>query len=277
MAANEEEKRNLIVKEIESWRRSKLLPEQYCDFLQNIYLEDLDDRPKSFASAVLKKIGHASGRQWFLAFGIFALICFVVLHFSVFPLVLQIAIAAFVTGGLVYAGVRQRESRPTRGYALLGAGMAFLFGAGLTIVGLQWGWEGSGLLWLLALLAVVWIGGGLWLRLALPQWLGWLSAISLYALLLAEHAPASSVFEVQIFWLPAALLFCWLSWFLHVRIASAGTALFATALVLWFMPEVYSALYGVRPEWIQTEILIKILIAGIGMFRLRKQWMEWVA
>lgn len=155
--------------------------------------------------------------------------------------------------------------------------MAFLLGSGLAIVGLQWGWASSGLQWLLGLLAVIWIGGGIRLRLALPQWLGWMSAIALYALLLAEHAPASSVFEVQIFWIPAALLFCWLSWFLHVRLASAGTAMFAASLVLWFMPEIYSALYGVRPEWIQIEILIKIFIAGIGMFRLRKQWMEWVA
>jgi hypothetical protein len=104
MAANDEEKRNLIVKEIESWRRSKLLPEQYCDFLQNLYLEDLEDRPRGVTGAVVKKIGQASGKQWFLASGIFALICFVVLHFSVFPLLLQIAIALLVTGGFVYAG-----------------------------------------------------------------------------------------------------------------------------------------------------------------------------
>ena len=26
-----------IVKEIEHWQRSKLLPEQYCDFLLNLY------------------------------------------------------------------------------------------------------------------------------------------------------------------------------------------------------------------------------------------------
>ncbi|MFB9280038.1 hypothetical protein [Cohnella cellulosilytica] len=277
MAANEEEKRNLIVKEIESWRRSKLLPEQYCDFLQNIYLEDLEDRPRGITGAAMKKISQASGKQWFLASGIFALICFVVLHFSAFPLLLQIAIALLVAGGFVFAGVKQRESRPARGYAWIGAGIVFLFGSGLAIVGLRWGLGGSALLWLLGLLAVVWLGGGLWLRLALPQWLGWLAAIALYALLLAEHAPAASVFEVQIFWIPAALLFLWLSWFMHVRLASAGTAMFAAALVLWFMPEIYSALYGVRPEWIQTEILIKILIAGIGMFRLRKQWMEWVA
>jgi hypothetical protein len=40
MAALDNEKRNLVVKEIEAWRRSKLLPEQYCDFLQNLYLDD---------------------------------------------------------------------------------------------------------------------------------------------------------------------------------------------------------------------------------------------
>jgi hypothetical protein len=40
---------------------------------------------------------------------------------------------------------------------------------------------------------------------------------------------------------------------------------------------VYSALYGIDKEWIQIELLSKIVIAGFSMFRLRKQWMEWVA
>ncbi|TVY00549.1 hypothetical protein [Cohnella terricola] len=277
MAVTDEEKRNLIVKEIESWRRNKLLPEQYCDFLQNIYLEDLDDRPKGFVGNAVKKIEQASGKSWLLSFGIFALICFVVLHFSAFPFLLQISVACLVTSAFAVVGIRMKERNPTRGLLTLAAGMAFMIGVGFSIVWSN-GWSGSsGPLWLLGICAIVWICGGLWLRLALPQWLGWISAIALYALLLARHLPNASLFEVQLFWMPASLLFCWLSWFLHVRNQSAGTAMFGAAIVLWFMPEVYSAIYGIHPEWVQIEILIKILIAGIGMFRLRKKWMEWVA
>jgi hypothetical protein len=277
MAVKDEEKRNLIVKEIESWRRNKLLPEQYSDFLLNIYLEDLDERSKGFTGNLVRKIGQASGKQWLLTFGIFALICFVVLHFSAFPLLLQIVVTCAVATGFVLVGVRQRESRPARSYVLLGGGMALLLGLGFVIVHVHWGVGGPALLWLLGLCAAIWIGCGMWLKLALPQWFGWVAAIAAYALLLERHVTSPSVLEVQVFWIPAALLFCWLSWFLHVRHRSAGTAIFGASLVLWFMPEIYSALYVLHQEWIQIEILIKILIVGIGMFRLRKQWMEWVA
>jgi hypothetical protein len=277
MAALDDEKRNLVVKEIEAWRRSKLLPEQYCDFLQNLYLDDLNERPQGFTGNAIKKVGQASGKQWFLAFGSFSLICFVVLHFSAFPLALQIGLTAVVTAAFVLIGVRFREQSPIRGLLSLGAGMAFLFGAGFGILHLN-GWaEGSGPLWLLALCAAALIGCGLLVRFALLHWAGWMVIVLLYSLLLAQHVTSPTLLEVQVFWIPAALLFGWLSWFLHVRFKSTGGVLFATAIILWFMPEVYSTLYAIHIEWIQVEILLKIVIAGVGMFSLRKQWMEWVA
>jgi hypothetical protein len=277
MAALDDEKRNVVVKEIEAWRRSKLLPEQYCDFLLNLYLDDLNERPQGFMGNAIKKVGQASGKQWLLAFGSFTLICFVVLHFSAFPLALQIGLTAVVTAAFVLIGVRFREQSPIRGLLSLGAGMAFLFGAGFGILHLH-GWaEGSGPLWLLALCAAALIGCGLLVRFALLHWAGWMVIVLLYSLLLAQHVTSPTLLEVQVFWIPAALLFGWLSWFLHVRFKSTGGVLFATAIILWFMPEVYSTLYAIHIEWIQVEILLKIVIAGVGMFSLRKQWMEWVA
>jgi hypothetical protein len=37
---DQEKKREILLYEIEHWRRSRLLPEQYCDFLSNLYRED---------------------------------------------------------------------------------------------------------------------------------------------------------------------------------------------------------------------------------------------
>lgn len=277
MAALNEANRNVVVKEIESWRRNKLLPEQYCDFLLNIYLEDLNERSQGFMGNTMKKIGQASGKQWMLVFGIFALICLVVLHFSAFHLSLQIALTSVVAAAFVALGIKQRVDKPVRGSLSIGAAMVFLLGVGFIILQLN-GWlDGSGPLWLLGLCSTVWIGTGVLLRFAVLHWMGWMIAVILYALLLSQHAPSPSLLEVQVFWIPAALLFAWLSWFLHVRYKSAGAVFFATALPIWFMPEVYSALFAIHTQWIQVEIIIKILIAGFGMFRLRKQWMEWVA
>ncbi|WP_239617403.1 hypothetical protein [Cohnella mopanensis] len=277
MAGLDEEKRNIVVKEIESWRRNKLLPEQYCDFLQNIYLEDLNERPLSYAGTVVKKIGQASGKLWLLAFGSFALICFVVLHFSAFPLPLQIGITSIVPAAFIVFGAKLREDNPTRGLIAMGSGMAFLIGVGFLVLRLNDWLAGSGPLWLLGICAAVWISSGILLRYAVVHWFGWMAIVTLYTLLLAKHTSGPSLLETQVYWIPAALLICWLSWFLHVKYKSTGTVLFATSLVLWFMPEVYSALYAIHTDWIQLEIVIKIVIMGITMFRLRKQWMEWVA
>ncbi|MEK0313026.1 hypothetical protein [Cohnella sp. 56] len=273
----DEDKRKWVVREIESWRRAKMLPEHYCDFLQNLYLDDLTVRPKSAAGERLQKIGQASGKQWLYVLVIFSLICLVALHFSAFPPALQIAISVIGTGVLVALGSRFRDSLPARGLTLLSAGMLLLPASGAAILHIQ-GWtEGPGLFILLVASALIWIVCGIAERFAVLHWLGWMGIVALYAAVLSRQAPHPSWLEVQVFWVPAALLFAWLSWFLHVKFKMTGAVLFATALILWFMPEVYSALFGVARDWIQIELLIKIALVGTLMFRLRRQWMEWVA
>lgn len=276
MPVTDDEKKKLIVKEIESWQRGKLLPEQYCDFLLNLYLDDLTDRPKNAAEAALRKIGQASVKMWLLGFGIFAVICLVVLHFSAFPLALQIALVGLSAAGFVGWGARWRRDLPLRAYLLIGTGMLLLLGGGIAVLHLH-DWEsGAGPVLLLMTCAIVWIVCGIALRFGLLHWCGWLAIIVLYAWMLGRRATAPSPLEVQIFWLPASLLFAWLSWFMHVKLRSAGTVLFATALVLWFMPELYAALHRLDAVWIQLGLLVKTVLLGFALFKYRKKWMEWV-
>jgi hypothetical protein len=274
--ATDDERRKTIVSEIDHWRRSKLLPGQYCDFLQNLYLEDVNERPKGAVSHAVRQIGQASGRRWMLVFGIFTLICVVALHFSAFPLPLQIGLVALVTIGFVGLAVYWREDRPLLALPVMGAGMLFLFGAGAVVLQLH-GWtEGIGPAILLVICAAMCIGCGLIVRLAFVHWLGWMAVIALYAQLLIQHVPHPSWGQTQLFWIPAALLFCWLSWYLHVRFQSVGLVLFTTAFIVWFMPELHASLIDVNPQWVQFGLVGKTLLAGLGMYKLRKQWMEWV-
>lgn len=276
MPVSEDEKKKLIVKEIESWRRGKMLPEQYCDFLQNLYLDDLDDRPKNVVGLAVQKIGQATRKQWLLAFGIFVLICLIVLHFSAFPLALQIGLIGLGTAGFVAGGAYWRERLPLRAYLLLGAGMLFLLGTGIALLHLHgWG-TGGGPIALLMICALVGIGCGIALRFGLLHWFGWLAIIVLYAWMLGRRIPDPSALQVQLFWLPASLLFGWISWFMHVKFRSAGTVMFATALVLWYMPELYSALHHLDEKWIQAGLLLKTAALGFALYRFRKHWMEWV-
>lgn len=276
MPVTDDDKRKFIVNEIEAWRRSKLLPEHYCDFLQNLYLDDLNERPKGALQNAVHHIGKAPGKKWFLVFGIFVLICIVVLHFSVFPLALQIGIVGLTTTGFVALAGACRENRPVQALLSMGAGMIFLFGAGAAILQLH-GWtEGFGPIALLAICSVMCIGCGLIVRLALVHWFGWLAIAALYMRLLLTEIRDPSWGETQLFWIPAALLFVWLAWYLHVRFQSVGAVLFGTGILLWFMPELHAAVSNVDPQWVQAGLLGKTLVAGFGMYRLRKRWMEWV-
>lgn len=275
-AASQEEKRKFIVNEIEAWRRSKLLPEQYCDFLQNLYLQDLDDRPKGTVAKTVKSIEQASPTRWLLSFAIFASVCLVILHFSVFPLPLQMAIVGLVTTGFVALGGYQREVHPLRALMATGSGMVFLFGAGAAILRLH-GWEeGIGPLVLLGACAALCIVCGLVLRMPFIHWLGWMAIVALYARLLIWHVPQPAWGETQLYWIPAALLLIWSAWFFHIRFSSVGTVLFATGLIVWFMPELQGVMTHVDPRWVQAGFLGKTVLAGFVLFRFRKQWTEWV-
>ncbi|WP_276355970.1 hypothetical protein [Cohnella caldifontis] len=262
--------------EIEAWRRSKLLPEHYCDFLQNLYLDDLNDRPKGAVETAVRKIGQAPRKRWVLVFGVFALICIVVLHFSAFPLALQIGLAGLCTTGFVLLGGLWREPRPGRSLLAMAAGMLITFGTGAAILELH-GWtDGGGPIVLLAVCAALCIGCGLIVRQALIHGFGWLALIALYARLLFHHVSEPAWAETQLFWIPAALLFIWLSWFAHVRFKSVGIVLFANGLIVWYMPELQSALGGIDPAWVQAGLVGKTVLAGWLLYRFRNQWMEWV-
>ncbi|THF75632.1 hypothetical protein [Cohnella fermenti] len=276
MSMLDEEKKKLIVNEIEAWRRGKMLPDHYCDFLQNLYLDDLTDRPKGLVGAAMHRIEGASGRSWFLVFGIFVSLCLIVLHFSVFPLLLQIALIGLGTCGFVVGSAWWRERLPKRAYLLAFLGVLYLVSTGISLLELH-GWTGgSGPLLLIGICALVWIACGITLRLGLLHWAGWMAVIALYAGLLWRHTSDPSWGEIQLYWLPASLLFGWLSWFAHAKIKTAGGVLFATALVLWFMPELYSALLGVKGAFMIAEWAVKALLLGVLLYRFRKKWMEWV-
>jgi len=271
----EEAKRNVLVREIEWWRQSKLLPESYCDFLLNLYLNEPGKRSR-FGSAV-RRIGTAAPLKWVFFFSIFSLICFILLYFSFFSPALQMVLAATATAGLLALAVRGRKRAPLGAPFALGAAMFIPLIAGLAVLD-SGGWlNPAGMAVLFGICAVIWIICGVAFRMALLQTGGLLLAMGGYALLLADRLNDPVWFEVQLCWVPLAILFAWLSWFLHDRVPGSGAALFAAALVAWYMPEIYSVLADVDRPWVEAQFLVKTALLGLGLFRLRRHWTEWVA
>ncbi|XEC96831.1 hypothetical protein AB6A23_10000 [Paenibacillus tarimensis] len=273
----DEQHRKLIVKEIQHWQRSKLLPEQYCDFLLNLYLDDPTKRPPTgIAGKAAAAIQRSKGRHWFLVFGLASLICFIALYFSLFHPLMQIAVMAAGVLVLLLLGHRLRPRNEAFGLVFVSSGMLTMLGLGLYYLKLHgishWAWQ----MLFLAVCAILWIIYGIGARIPLLHLCGWIAAIMVYAMLLSRNTDRPEWYEIQLYWVPAALLFAWGSWFVGRWSKEASAVVMITAALLWFMPEIYNALLIVEPVGLQMQIILKIAVGGILLYALRKRWIAWV-
>jgi len=277
-----QERRQIIVKEIDHWRRSKLLPDQYCDFLLNLYadqqtLESARERESymTFGKAA-NAVQNASGKQWLLTFIIVTLISFVVLYFTVFHPALQITVIAIAVTVLLWLGQRWRQRNEPAGLTIIGTGMLILLGGGLYMLELHglnnWAWQTL----LLTLCSVIWVIFGIAARIPVLHLCGWLAFLLVYAGILSHYTATPKWYEVQLYWMPAAILFGWSSWFMHRWFKPVSAVLFLTCAAAWFMPELYTALFLENSAWLQLQLLGKFAIGGGLLFALRKKWMVWV-
>ncbi|NIK77411.1 hypothetical protein FHS15_002547 [Paenibacillus castaneae] len=275
-----QDRRQIIVKEIDHWRRSKLLPDQYCDFLLNLYadhdtIETLKEQHNTVGKAIAA-VQRATGLQWLLTFGTFTLISFVVLYFNEFHPLLQMAVVASGTAVLLWIGGRLRTRNEAAGLSLTSTGMLLLLGGGIYMLnhhGLdEWGWKSG----LVALCSLFWVVYGITARIPILHFSGWLAAILVYAWLLSHFMIDPKWYEIQLYWLPIACLFGWSSWFVHRWSKPVSAVLFLTSALVYFMPELYAIMFAEEAIWLQLQLIIKIAIGGGLLFTMRKQWMVWV-
>lgn len=279
-----EERRQTIVKEIDYWSRSKLLPQQYCDFLLNLYVDpDQEEDPKK-RQASSRGIGkavmaasQASGKQWLLTFGFFTLISLVVLYFNAFHPLLQIGVVASAVVISLIISQRVRKRNEATGLVIGGVGMLLMLGAGMYILNFhgveEWYWQAS----LLGFCSVFWIVYGISARIHILHLCGWVASLLVYAWLLSRLTDSPAWYGIQLYWLPLSGLFGWASWFVHQWSKPVSAVLFVTCALVWFMPELYAMLFTLETDWLQLQLLIKIALGGILLFAMRKKWIVWVA
>lgn len=275
-----QDRRQIIVKEIDHWRRSKLLPDQYCDFLLNLYADqDAIHTNKEKHHTVGKAIAavqRATGMQWLLTFGTFTLISFVVLYFNEFHPLLQMAAVVSAVAVFLWVGQRLRVRNEAAGLTVTSIGMLLLLGGGLYMLNVhgidQWVWKTG----LLAFCSLFWVIYGIAARITVLHLCGWLAAILVYAWLLSQFMVDSKWYEIQLYWLPLACLFGWSSWFVHRWTKPVSAVLFLACALVWFMPELYAMMFVDEAAWLQLQLLIKIALGGGLLFSMRKKWMVWV-
>ncbi|WP_379138211.1 hypothetical protein [Paenibacillus sp. sgz500958] len=270
------EKREVILREIQYWRRNKLLPEQYCDFLTNLYDDEATVKDSNPVS--LKNLQQGNIKVWLFGFGIISLIFLISLYFSVFPWGLQLATAFCVL--LVcygYAGVLRERQRVTS-LMLAGIGSVLTLGFGMWMITLH---DLDPVFWkpiLVAFCGLLWCILGFVLRIGLLQYCGFGFWALLYAGFFRELRPEASVLELELLWLPLCVLMVWLSWLLHHRVSGVAAVYFAVGVTLWIMPELDTLLLRPDyPQWISLILILKIAAGLALLFVFRKKWITWVS
>ncbi|MEK5398745.1 hypothetical protein [Paenibacillus sp. FSL K6-2859] len=270
------EKREIIIKEIQYWRNNRLLPEQYCDFLTNLYDDEAAAKDKNPIS--LKNLQQGNIKIWLFGFGIISLIFLISLYFSVFPWPLQLATALSVLIICYGYSAVYKNRNHVISLILAGLGSVLSLGFGLWLIALH---DLDPQFWrpiLIGACGLVWCILGFVLRIGLLQYCGYAFWALLYAGFFGGRRPDASMLELEFLWLPLCVMMVWLSWLLHHRVKGAANVFFAVGVSLWVMPELDALLLRQNfPQWISFMLIFKIAVGLALLFLFRKKWITWVA
>jgi hypothetical protein len=275
----EAEKRKLIINEIGNWRRSKLLPEQYCDFLLNLYMENPSDKRNGLFGLSPGAVSNSSWKIWLLVMACFGFISLSVLNFNSFPFPMQIGVSFVFLFACYFFGALQRGKAPALAYLLFGTASLALLWIGLHLIKL---YHLDRLSWVIVaylfLVSLIWLFTGIAARMGIFHFCGWVGIVLSYGWILGSYADLANWSEVQLSWLPFSVLFAWIGWLCHHGNKGIGVIFFLLSVLLWFAPEVYGfIMQNISEAGMQISLVGKIIAAGVILFLFRKKWTEWVA
>ncbi|TBL78105.1 hypothetical protein [Paenibacillus thalictri] len=275
-----DEKKKIIVKEIEHWRRSKLLPEHYCDFLLNLYLEEHNQKQSGgWLGISPKAVRDSNWKIWIIVFGLLAIISFVSLNFNSFEFPLQIGVSIVFLIICYVIGAVKREKSPLLSHILFGVASLFLLFIGVYLLKQHDLNTPNTIVAHVVFCSFVWIMSGIACRLIIFQLCGWVGLVFAYGWLLHHQLDTITWGTLQLSWIPLSFLFVWIGWLVHQKLKQAGIVFLLLGCIVWFMPEFYGIMYSevLGSEVLQLSLMGKIIIGGIMLFALRKKWTEWVA
>ena len=262
-------KRKIILKEIEHWRDSKLLPDHYCDFLRNLYIEqDASHSPQlrvrngsKFSAKVLLYIA-----------GVISFILLLLLYFTTFLPMMQTMLSVFLIGLLFWSGLRNRQKHPIAAFSALGAGcMLSIF---LGIITLQMGNynEPSASVILVAVCGLLWLGIGLASQIGLLQLCGYFALLLSYMWLIQTLHPNPGWLILQGYALPVSVIMYYLGKYFYRGISSAGAMLLISAGLYFVMPEGYGILFTeVSALVVQPVLAIKLGLVAYAIWSMRRR------
>lgn len=203
------EKRKIIIKEIEQWKRSKVLPEHYCDFLLNLYQDD-EVENTSWNSVSKTSIRNSHWKIWLLLGMILTAVSVIVFNFNLFPFPMQIGISSLFILLCYLMGFLKLHKNKNVSYLFLGSASIFLLFIGPYLLKLHGFADTFWILGYLVLCSIIWIVIGIILKLGLFQLCGWSGLILFYGWILHSRVDDIHWFQIQTFWIPlTVILFGW--------------------------------------------------------------------
>ncbi|NEW05219.1 hypothetical protein GK047_04185 [Paenibacillus sp. SYP-B3998] len=272
------EKRKIIVKEIEHWRRSRLLPEHYCDFLMNLYLDEGIEKQQSLMGVSASALANSNWKIWMVVIAVIAAAALSVLNFNSFGMPMQIGISTLFVVICYVFGYRQKSKSPLASYLLYGLASISLLFIGLYLLDMYEISSASAFVGYVAFCSVVWLINGLAGRMGIFQFCGWIGLIGTYGWLLLRKLDNPGWFALEISWIPVSIVLIWIAWLVHHTNKQAAGVLLLVGGLVWFAPEALTFLVDVdiSSRVIQLSFTGKLVSAGIALFLLRKKWVEWV-
>lgn len=272
----EMDKRKIIVEEIEQWRRSKLLPEHYCDFLLNLYLDDPSIRSKSMLGVSSSSIKDSHWKVWMLIFSGIGIFAFIILNFNSFQIPMQIIVSTLIVLSCFMMGGVQRNKNVMASYLCTGIGCLLLLNVGFYLLQ-QHDVSTSMLIGFVALCGAIWIAIGITMRLPIIHFSGWVILTIIYGTILQNNIDDFDWIGLQLSWLPISIVLLWVGWLFHHQNKQIGTVLLIVGLFIWFFPDIYGLLFTeVSSGLLQMTLLVRIIVTGICLFVFRKKWIEWI-
>jgi len=269
-------KRQIILAEIEQWRRSRLLPETYCDFLRNLYLEEHTGHPVKPASRAKQSIINSRFRIWMTFIAIIGILMVIAIHFTSFSPGVQIAIVSLMVIGGYAIGLKQRDRYPLIAHICMGTGSILLLLGGLYVLGseVEGSWKAA---LFISICSIIWMVAGIASRLPALHLAGWIVLFLIYAWFLRQNIHTYDWLVLQLSWIPVSLATIWIGILLKKANRQAGIVWMLAGLIAWLGAEVYGlTVTEVAAGLLQVSLAAKLLVAGIVLYATRKTWTEWV-
>lgn len=276
-----EQRKKIITAEIEHWRRSNLLPSQYCDFLLNLYTEgeaagrDTRDEASTGIEALPAFTIPRFEIRWFGFALLMVVLLYLAFHFTDFTLTMQMTLIGFLTL-LFYIMGFMKEKSSLSSHLFLGLASMLLALAGIYALGLS-KYPHSAIILYLGAACIIWYLTGILADkrylsfcalLGLQGVYGWFAYYKLYN--------QFTWWQMEAFWIPIAMILIVLGLLWKRRQEKTSAILFFSGIVALFGAELESFFVPEAGNDVLLYLLyLKTFSASFFLLSLKNFWWGW--